>query len=112
MNPELPPPLQPEPVAGKGQAREFLLGCSTGCLVQLVCFGIGFLLAANILGNREETLALSSWGVTQWLVLFPLILKRRRQGRRQVVLGMIASGCVGLLLSSACASMFWNFSVR
>jgi len=49
----------------------------------------------------------SAWGVTQWIALAPLILRQKSKGHPKTVQGMIISGCLGTLLGSACAAMFW-----
>ncbi len=86
-----------------------LYGCGMGCLVQLA-FGILGLLVGLLLGfdyrNQSVIIAFSSWGVTQWIGLIPLIVHQRATGRPFTVLGVIITGGIGLLLSSACAGTF------
>ena len=86
-------------------------GWAQGCITQLFFFIVGFLLASafrTLNNNGLVTLLWTGWGVAQWLVLVPLILKNKREGRTGTVQGLILSGSLGLLLSSACAGLFLN----
>ena len=86
-------------------------GFGLGCLTQLAtmlliyCF---LRLSSFLLGGASGYVVLSSWGVIQWLVLIPLILNQRGQGKTRTVQGLIISGCLGLLLSSACGFTAWE----
>lgn len=80
-------------------------GCLMGCAAQCVFFFVG-LLAAFAAKGKLSGLLLASWGVTQWIVLGPLIWQQRSKGYPNRVVGMIIIGCLGLLLSSACGAMF------
>ena len=44
-------------------------------------------------------------GHTQWIGIIPLILQQRGKGRSKVVQDLLITGFIGLLLSSACATM-------
>ena len=84
-------------------------GCLFGCLWQ-AGFIAASLLAAYVIRNSNLAGALLvSWGVTQWAALIPLILQQRAKGYPRTVYGLIIIGCIGLLLSSACASSFHHF---
>ncbi len=48
---------------------------------------------------------LAGWGFTQWVALGPLVISEKKELTRT---GMIVSGVLGFLLSSACASMMFK----
>jgi len=74
-----------------------------GCLIGFLC-QIGFIVLGILAALRLNSMVLwSSWGVTQWFVLIPLILQQRGKGHSRTVQGLIITGSIGLLLSSACA---------
>jgi len=52
-----------------------------------------------------STVILTSWGITQWIALVPLILRERSKGNPNIAKGLVVTGCVGVLLSSACAGL-------
>jgi hypothetical protein len=83
-----------------------------GCGVQLAFLAAGLGVAYFLKGGNDSTIATMSFGVTQWIALIPLIMKERGAGHIKRVHGMIFTGCLGLLLSTACGSMLMNFSVR
>jgi hypothetical protein len=87
------------------------IGCLMGCACQIGFFAVGGVLASLASIANSSTLPYSarevlflSWGVTQWIALVPLIRSERAVGHSKTVQGMLISGCLGLLLSSACAS--------
>ena len=82
-------------------------GVGYALLSQITAFGLGFV--ATIVPSFSWSAlpyVLSSWGLTQWLVLAPLIRKQRTYGNSRTVQGIIITGCLGSLLSSACAYAF------
>ena len=88
------------------------VGFGIGCTCQFGFFLLGGAIAslASITDSRSIPFAaraalLLSWGITQWIALIPLIMSQRAAGNRKTVQGMIISGCIGVLLSSACAGM-------
>jgi hypothetical protein len=83
-----------------------IFGCGLGCLTQLIFIVLGVLIASQ--GNGSSKMAMTiacSWGVTQWIALIPLILVQRANGRPRTVQGLVITGCIGVLLSSACYGM-------
>ncbi len=80
-------------------------GVGFGCLCQLGFFLLGFAIAPNLRNVRFTSLAWSSWGVTQWIALIPLILRQRAKQNPRTVQGLLLIGFIGLLLSSACATL-------
>jgi hypothetical protein len=81
-------------------------GFAIGCACQIVFFLLGMAGAFAINSSeRLPNMLAASWGITQWIALVPLILKQRAKGRTRMVNGLIISGCIGVLLSSACASL-------
>jgi hypothetical protein len=81
-------------------------GCLMGCAWQLIFGILGFVLAASFQGNLLAGFLFVSWGVTQWIAIGPLIWRERSQGYPNRVKGLIITGCLGVLLSSACGAMF------
>jgi hypothetical protein len=53
---------------------------------------------------------MAAFGVIQWIGLVPLILKARASERPETALGLIITGCLGLLLSSACGTWLYFLS--
>ena len=88
------------------------VGCGIGCCVQFAMLALGGAIAsmASVADSRAvpykaRAVLFVSWGITQWIVLVPLILNQKAVGNRKTVQGMLISGCLGVLLSSACAGM-------
>ena len=81
-------------------------GCVWGVLIQLGFFVLGLWGVFYMPNGRLQVVVCSSWGITQWIVIVPLIIRERAKGERRVAQGLIITGCVGLLLSSACAGLF------
>jgi hypothetical protein len=50
---------------------------------------------------------LFAFGLVQWIGLVPFMMRDFKGGYRQSVKGMAIAGCIGLLLNSACAGMFF-----
>ena len=114
---DLPPPVPPvsiEPPAllpPRDPNDKFVLGCAMGCGMTIAFGALSFLLAlaADSSGHGKlSNYMFASWGVTQWIGIIPLILNDRKKGRKNRVMGMIVAGCLGLLLSSACAELVFN----
>jgi hypothetical protein len=86
------------------------VGCGIALLCQIFLGVLGFFAIATIhkAGMNWAVFALSSWGMTQWIGIVPLIFVMRRDGRKGTAKGLLLMGCIGLLLSSACASVFWG----
>ena len=95
-----PPPKVP--------GNNIIWGVVMGCGTQIVFILLGYVAAIAMRGAHGWVLALSSWGLTQWLVLIPLIRGRLSAGKQNAALGLILTGCLGLLLSSACAATFYG----
>ena len=79
-----------------------VVGCLMGlaCQIAFILIGIFGLFAGNTI------VLLVGWGATQWIALIPMILRERANGHPATAQGMIIMGCIGLLLSSACATRF------
>jgi len=99
MDTESPNFTQPAEASGS-----LLEGCGLGCACQAVFFLLG-LAAAYSAANRLTTLLWTGWGFTQWIALIPLIFQQRAKGHPKTVQGILISGFLGMLLSSACAAM-------
>jgi hypothetical protein len=76
-------------------------GCLFGCACQAAFCFLGFLAAFANSGKLSNFLFVS-WGVTQWIAIGPLIWQQKSQGYPNRVKGLIVTGCIGVLLSSAC----------
>lgn len=90
--------------AESSQGNSIGLGCLFGCLCQVGFIAAGVLTAFSLPGGKLQSVIFMSWGVTQWIALVPLILQQRGKGHSRTVQGLIVTGALGLLLSSACAS--------
>ena len=79
-------------------------GCLWGCLVQVIA-GITPLLFVGMIPATEKyfTIAAALFGVTQWLVLGPLI--RLWWTKKRTIVGIIIIGSLGTLLSSTCGML-------
>ena len=89
-----------------------MVGCLTGCGVQIGFFALSglfmFLFDSQLAGAglaKYENWIFMSWGLTQWIAIIPMILSNQKKGRRSTVQGLVIAGAIGVLLSSACASM-------
>ncbi len=82
----------------------FMFGCLLGGLIT-----IAFAILMVFIGlSVSKSLMLSeywfvSWGVTQWIGIVPMIMAERSKGHPKGVAGLIVAGCVGTLVSTACA---------
>jgi hypothetical protein len=113
-----PPPAMPEPLPvppPRPSNDTIALGCLMG-FGTTVAFGILGALAAFAVdssGNGKlSDYLFVSWGVTQWIGIIPLIMNERQKGRKNRIKGLIIAGCLGLLLSSACASLLLNLNIK
>jgi hypothetical protein len=104
---QLPPPGEVPGPPPRPPADNVLVGCGLGCLCQIGFLFLGFMAAGMSRGRFGNWLAVS-WGVTQWLAIGPLIWQQRSQGYRNRVVGLIITGCLGLLLSAACGSVLFQ----
>jgi hypothetical protein len=84
-------------------------GCLFGFLCQVAFILVSLLAVFSGRSGNLSVILLASWGVTQWAALIPLILRQRAKGHIETVQGLIIAGCAGLLLSSACAAMFFHY---
>lgn len=86
------------------------VGCGMALLCQVVLGVLGFFAIATIhkAGTNWAVFALSSWGMTQWIGIVPAAFSMKRKGMKRTVIGLVLMGSIGLLLSSACASVFWG----
>jgi hypothetical protein len=102
LSPDTEPP-RPAQIEGRDSR---LAGCGMGCLIQIVFVLVSYAIATQVWTNTVPTLILSAWGLTQWIGIVPLILWERKKERPKTVQGLLITGALGLLLSSACAGMF------
>jgi|HubBroStandDraft_5_1064220.scaffolds.fasta_scaffold755229_2 drug/metabolite transporter (DMT)-like permease len=116
---DLPPPamLQPPPPLRPSRPSNdtVLLGClmGFGTSVAFAVLGIVAALTVDTAGHGKlSDYLFVGWGVTQWIGIIPLILNDRSKGRHKRVKGLIIAGCIGVLLSSACASILLNLNIR
>ena len=82
-----------------------LVGCKLGCLSQTAFLLVGLVIAIFLNNRQGSDLAYLSAGLTQWILIIPLVISHRRKHHPQIVQGLIITGAIGLLLSSACASL-------
>jgi hypothetical protein len=80
-------------------------GLGLGCATQIVLFLLGLMGTSIPNHPRLEMFFLLGWGLTQWIVLIPLIIRLRKQGQKRTIQGILIAGGIGVLLSSACASI-------
>jgi len=104
MSNELPAFAQVQPVPATDSVAR---GCFFGCLCQLAFFGLG-LLTIFVSNGKLQNAIFVGWGVTQWIGLVPLILRNKKQQNFATVQGLIISGALGVILSSACAAMVFS----
>lgn len=78
-------------------------GCMLGCLCQVGFFVLGAVFAYMQNNGRLIKFAFAIWGVTQWIAIVPLIIRQRAAGYPARAKGLLMAGCLGVLLSSACA---------
>jgi hypothetical protein len=45
------------------------------------------------------------WGVTQWILVLPLIVYLRKRGKRETVKGILILSFIGLLFTSICGGL-------
>jgi hypothetical protein len=83
-------------------------GCLYGCLCQIGFIGFGSLAAVGLKGGNLQSALFVSWGVTQWIALVPLIWQQKGKEHPRTVQGIIVTGSIGLMLSSACAAMIFG----
>jgi len=117
MNPQPPPAtIEPPPLPPPAPPNDSILrGFAIGCGVSIAFAVIGVIAALTIDSAGSGKLSdylFASWGVTQWIGILPLIANDQSKGRNKSVKGLIIAGCVGLLLSSACASILLNLNIR
>ncbi len=82
-----------------------IYGVGLGCLSQLAALALAWFLASRAPVGKLPFLLLCSWGLTQWIALVPLILQQRAKDHPRTMQGLLITGAIGLLLSSACAGM-------
>ena len=107
-----PPSIGPPPILpAKPPNDNFIVGCAMGCGSTIGFALLSLLLALAFDSSGHGKLSndlLASWGLTQWLGIVPIIMVQRSRGYKNRVTGLIVAGCVGLLLSSACAELVFN----
>ncbi len=77
----------------------FMEGCGIGCLVQLGALLLA-IAGAYLATGRASVFLASSFAVTQWFALIPMIRKENSKGRGQTAGGLIASGIGGVIVGS------------
>jgi hypothetical protein len=84
-----------------------------GASVAFALLGVlaGFAVDSGGHGKLSDYLMVG-WGVTQWIGIIPLIVNERKKGRKNRIKGLIIAGCIGVLLSSACASILLNLNIK
>ena len=81
-------------------------GCAMGCVCQIVLWLLSLWLSFAVgESTKLSSVIFVSWGITQWIVLVPLIRRQRAMNHPDTVQGLLIAGSLGVLLSSACASM-------
>jgi hypothetical protein len=112
-----PPPamLEPPPLPSRSSNDSILRGFAMGCGTSIAFAVLGVIAALTVdtagKGKLSDYLFVS-WGVTQWIGILPLIANNQSEGREKSVKGLIIAGCIGFLLSSACASILLNLNIR
>ncbi len=114
--PPVPPPIEPPSFAPISPNNgSIIAGCLTGCAIQIGFFALGallsFLFESQIVRmglGKYEGFVFMSWGLTQWIGIIPMIRSNQSQGKSKNVQGLIITGAIGVLLSTACASMLSN----
>jgi hypothetical protein len=98
-------PIPPAPQPPQPDRGHIILGVLLGFVCQIGFVILGMLAGWFIANSTTKGLVFmfSSWGVTQWIALIPLIRQHNKKGRTRTAQGLIVIGCLGLLLSSACA---------
>ncbi len=81
---------------------------ATGCTLAFLCQLAFIFIGVFGLAVGNSVVLLVGWGATQWIALIPLILRERANGRVATAKGLIIMGCLGVLLSSACAAIFFG----
>ena len=89
------------------QSDQRFSGLNIGCACQIVFFVLGWAAAAMAKGKLANAIFVS-WGYTQWLAIIPLFVHYHRRHMPKTAQGLLISGCLGILLSSACAAMMFN----
>jgi hypothetical protein len=82
-------------------------GCLYGCLCQIAFLALGFIAVFFSNGKVQDALFVG-WGVTQWIGLLPLILHHKGKDHPATVQGLLITGALGVLLSSACAAIVFS----
>ena len=82
-------------------------GVGFGCLTQfiLLAAGAGLMVILPNVGGYFVTLI----GVSQWIVMVPMIRHFRSQGQTETVFGLIMIGSLGFMLTSGCAGVIYLF---
>jgi hypothetical protein len=81
-------------------------GCAIGCGVQVLFLtAIPLALSTLRVSSQATDMASVLFGLTQWIVLGPVIWKLR--GKQKTIIGIIITGTIGFMLSSACAAIVW-----
>lgn len=83
-----PPPRDP---------GNFLQGCALGCMVQIGALILA-IAGAQIASGRTSLFLISSFAVTQWVGLIPLISRENSMGHGQTSGGMITAGILGIIV--------------
>jgi hypothetical protein len=117
MNPPPPPAiLDPPPLPPPRPSNDtVLVGCLMGCGTSVAFALLGLLAGLTVDSGGHGKLSdylIVGWGVTQWIGIIPIIMSQRRAGNKNRVKGLIIAGCIGVLLSSACASILLNLNIK
>jgi hypothetical protein len=92
-----------------------MLGClmGFGTTVAFAILGVVAALTIDTAGHGKlSDYLFVGFGVTQWIGILPLIANDQSKGRKNRVKGLIIAGCIGVLLSSACASILLNLNIK
>ena len=98
-----PPSFSQQPSRPDG----VLNGCFQGCLCQIGFFLLASLISV-VLPEKVGLTLIFSWGITSWIALIPLIRQARAEQRSATATGLLLTGCIGALASTACSPMLFS----
>jgi hypothetical protein len=101
-----PPRLIPSGSIMKGVLLTIAIQILFAIVLPLLTLGIGSAVLHGYSPLIVPIALLRWWGIAQWIVLIPLCVLQTRKGNRMTMYGILITGGVGLLLSTACSSGF------